>query len=80
MNDVFQNTFTHVDPSLTTISVELASTMAIVVHLRDTFHGILQSRRAILHDIVLYLSDKAKSQVFIQCDVHSSYWHALLLH
>ena len=63
INDVFQNTFTQLDPSLTTVSAELASTMAIVVHLRDTYHGLLQSRRAILHDIVLYLSDKAKLQV-----------------
>ncbi len=62
-NDIFQNQFTYLDKQLTEISSELASTMSIVLHLRDTYHGILQSRRAILFDIILYLSDKAKIQV-----------------
>ena len=63
INDIFQNRFTYLDEQLTKISPELASAMSIVMHLRDTYHGILQSRRAILFDIILYLSDKAKTQV-----------------
>lgn len=65
IDDIFQNQFTHLDKNLIEISPELASTMLIIMHLRDTFHGILQSRRAILFDIVLYLDDKAKTQVYI---------------
>lgn len=37
--------------------------MTTILHLRNTYHGILQSRRPILFDIILYLSDKAKIQV-----------------
>ena len=62
-NDVFRETFIRLDSSLTEIPVELQSTMSIVFHLRNTFHSILQSRRAILHNIVLHLSDRAKEQV-----------------
>jgi hypothetical protein len=39
--------------------------MSIVLHLRDTYHDILQGRRPILFDVILYLSDKAKIQVNI---------------
>ena len=65
MTDVFENTFSSLDKQLTEISPELASAMSMVSHLRSTYHGILQSRRAILFDIVLYLSDRAKQQVLI---------------
>ena len=61
INDIFQNPFTYLDKQLTDISPELASTMKIVLHLRDTFH--LQSRRGILFDITIYLNDKAQKQV-----------------
>ena len=64
-NDVFENKFTSLDKQLTEVSAELASTMSILLHLRHTFHRILQSRRAILFDIILHLSDKAKIQVKI---------------
>jgi isoleucyl-tRNA synthetase len=63
INDIFENQFTFLDKELTEISPELASAMSIVLHLRNTYHGVLQSRRAILFDIILYLSDKAKIQV-----------------
>lgn len=63
IKDIFQNQFTYLDKSLTEIPSELSSTMAIVLHVRDTFHRILQSRRAILYDITLFLSDEAKKQV-----------------
>lgn len=62
-NDIFENQFTYLDKQFTEIPVELTSAMSIVLHLRDTYHGILQSRRTILFDIILYLSDKAKKQV-----------------
>jgi len=61
-NDVFQTKFLHLDSSLTEISVELQSTMSIVFHLRNSFHSFLQSRRSILHNVVLFLSDRAKEQ------------------
>lgn len=63
MNDIFQNQFTYLDKQLTDISPELASTMKIVLHLRDTFHQLLQSRRGILFDMKIYLNDKAQKQV-----------------
>ena len=63
INDIFENQFTFLERAFTDISPELASTMVIVFHLRDTFHKMLQNRRAILSDIILYLSDKAKVQV-----------------
>jgi len=63
IEDIFTNKFTVLDKQLTEISSELASAMSIVLHLRNTYHGILLSRRAILFDIILYLSDKAKIQV-----------------
>ena len=62
-NDMFQNQFTYLDKQLTEISPEFSSTMSIILHLRNTYHDILQSRRAILFDIILYLSDKAKIQI-----------------
>jgi hypothetical protein len=63
LSDIFKTKFTYLDKELTEISPELTSSMSIVLHLRNTYHGILQSRRAILFDIILYLSDKAKLQV-----------------
>jgi len=63
INDIFENQFTYLDKQLTEISPELKSSMSIVIHLRNTYHEILQSRRTILFDIILYLSDKAKLQV-----------------
>mgnify|MGYP000448144176 CR=1 FL=1 len=35
--------FTYLDPQLTEISSELASSMSIVLHLRETYHRILNS-------------------------------------
>ncbi|CAF1318840.1 unnamed protein product [Adineta ricciae] len=69
INDIFENEFTFLERAFTDISSELASTMVIVFHLRDTFHKMLQNRRAILCDIVLYLSDKAKVQLKQVIDV-----------
>lgn len=66
--DLFHHQFTQLDRELSEIPPELESTMSIILHLRDTFHGILQSRRPILFDIILYLSDKAKTQVPIKHD------------
>jgi len=63
INDIFENQFTYLDKQLREISPELSSAMTIILHLRNTYHGILQSRRPILFDIILYLSDKAKIQV-----------------
>jgi len=63
INDIFENQFTYLDKQLTEISPELESAMTIVLHLRNTYHEILKSRRAILFDIILYLSNKAKLQV-----------------
>ncbi|CAF1312662.1 unnamed protein product [Rotaria sordida] len=85
INDIFENKFTFLDKQLTEISSELTSTMSIILHLRNTYHGILQNRRAILYDIVLYLSDKAKLQLKQVQDVlekHPStikldFWHPL---
>ena len=65
LNDIFENKFTFLDKPLTEIPSELASTMSIILDLRKTYHGILQGQRAILYDIVLYLSDRAKQQVLI---------------
>lgn len=63
IDNIFTNKFTFLDKQLTEISSELASAMAIVLHLRHTYHGLLHGRRGILFDIVLYLSDRAKIQV-----------------
>jgi hypothetical protein len=62
-NDIFENTFVHVEHALTEISSDLSTAMSIVFHLRNTYHSLLQGRRAILCDIVLYLSDKSTAQV-----------------
>ncbi|UJR30593.1 hypothetical protein I4U23_018120 [Adineta vaga] len=75
ITDVFENSFTFLEKQYTEISPELVSTMAIVFHIRNTFHGMLQNRRGILCDIILYLSDKAKLQLKQVIDVlgkHSS--------
>ena len=79
INDVFENQFTSLERAFTDISPELASTMAIVFHLRDTFHKMLQNRRAILCDIVLYLSDKAKDQVRIRLEFNSNSFQSICL-
>ncbi|CAF3391881.1 unnamed protein product [Rotaria socialis] len=62
INDVFEHKFTILNNELSEIPPELASAMSIVLHLRDTYHGILQNRRPILFDILLHLSDRAKLQ------------------
>ncbi|CAF1220323.1 unnamed protein product [Adineta steineri] len=63
INDIFENKFTILDKQLSEIPSELASAMTVVLHLRSTFHSVLQNRRGVLFDIILYLSDKAKLQL-----------------
>ena len=61
--DVFQHCFIDLDRPLAEIPAELVTSMSIISHLRDNFHGILQTRRPLLFDIIIYLTNKSKEQV-----------------
>lgn len=76
---MFKNPFTYLDKQFGEIPEDLSSAMAIILHLRDTYHKILQSRRSILFDIILYLSDKDKKQVKRKFIQRMSFFYSFIL-